>query len=118
MFKAIALLKRRPGLSMAEFIDYYEQHHAAIGCEVLSGRALHYTRRYLHPFPSPHDGATVEPEFDVITETWYPDKATHDAAVANFQKPEIAARIIADEEKLFDRSRMLFCTVEEYESAL
>ena len=59
MFKTITLLKRRPGTTMAEFIDYYETHHRVIGEKYLRGHATRYVRRFLHPFPNPLTGEIV-----------------------------------------------------------
>lgn len=119
MFKTIMLLKRRPDLSLADFIDRYETSHAKLGERVLRGRAVHYVRRYLHPVPNPDTGETIEGEHDVVTEVWYADRAsweTHMAALA--AAPEVMAEIVADEETLFDRSKNRFFLVEEHASRL
>lgn len=118
MFKQITLLKRRPGMSMAEFMDYYERHHSRIGVKYLKGAAVRYVRRYLFPVTDPLSGEDNEPEHDVIMEIWFPDKAAYDATLARLTRPEVAAEIIADEERLFDRSKHRYFFVEERESAL
>lgn len=110
----IALLKRRPGMSKADFIAYYEAHHRRIGEEVLSGYASRYMRRFLHPV----DGTDQDHDFDVVTEIEFPDQAAMDAYFVAMQPPEIMDRIIADEEQVFDRSRTRLFTVEEHGSAL
>lgn len=118
MFKTITLLKRRPGMSMSEFIGYYESTHARIGEKYLRGRATRYVRRYLHPVPNPLTGETIEPEHDVAMEIWFPDRETFETTMAALTLPEPAAEIAADEERLFDRSKNRLCIVEEHESAL
>ena len=35
MFKTVCLLKRKDGMSLEEFRDYYENHHRKIGEKVL-----------------------------------------------------------------------------------
>lgn len=118
MFKTITLLKRRAGLSRAAFIDYYETHHARIGEKYLRGRATRYVRRYLEAVPDPRTGVAVEPDHDVATEVWYADRAAFEATMAVLVTPEAQAEIVADEEKLFDRARMVFLLVDERESQL
>lgn len=113
-FKAVFLLKRRPGMSFDDFVAYYESTHARLGERVLP-TAQRYVRRYLTPFP-PSSGEPAEQEFDVITEIWFEDRAAFEAAVARLQDPATAAEIAADEERLFDRSSIRLFTVEERES--
>jgi EthD domain len=110
----ITLLKRRDGMSKADFITYYETHHRRIGEKVLGGYATRYVRRFLHPT----DGVDQPHDFDVVTEIDFPDTATSDACFAAMSDPAIMAEIIADEEKLFDRTRIRTFTVEERASDL
>jgi EthD domain len=105
----ITLLKRREGMSKADFIAYYEAHHRLIGEKVLGGYATRYVRRFLHP----RDGTDQPHDYDVATEIDFPDQATLDACFAAMADPATMAEIIADEEKLFDRSRNRVFTVEE-----
>lgn len=118
MFKTLTLLKRRPDLSMEEFVRRYETEHARLGERLLRGHATRYVRRYLHPVPNPETGAVEEPEHDVAMEIWYPDRATWEATVARLSTPEVMAEIVADEETLFDRARNRFFLLEEHESVL
>lgn len=110
----ITLLKRRAGMSKADFIAYYETHHRRIGEEVLSGYATRYVRRFLHPV----DGSDQDHDYDVVLEIDFPDQATMDACFTAMQPPAIMDRIVADEARLFDRSRNRVFKVEERESAL
>lgn len=110
----ITLLKRRDGMSKADFIDYYESHHRRIGEKVLNGFATRYIRRYLHPT----DGEDQLEDTDVVMEIDFPDEATKDACFAAMADEETMAEIVADEERLFDRSRIKTFTVEERQSAM
>ena len=67
----LTLLKRRDGMSKADFIAYYEANHRRIGERVLAGYATRYVRRYL--FPS--DGADQPCDADVVMEIDFPDAA-------------------------------------------
>lgn len=112
MFKCIALLKRKSGLSRDAFIDYYEARHAPLIRRLLPG-ILDYRRNYvdlggafLFPGAAPID-------FDVVTEIWLADRAAYDRFTAVAAQPDIAQRIAADEENLFDRSASRMFMVEE-----
>lgn len=118
MFKTIGLLKRRPGMSVEEFRDYYESNHRVIGEKYLKGNAEHYMRRFLTPSGSFETGEQVEAEYDVVLEVWYADRAAYEATVELLTAPEAAREIAEDEEKLFDRPRNRFFFVEEHESDL
>lgn len=118
MYKLVGLLKRRPGMSVPDFIRYYETTHRRIGEKYLSGRAVRYLRRFLHPLPDPITGSVSEAEFDVIMEIWFADRAACEATMAILTSPAIAAEIAEDEAQLFDRARNRFFMVEEHVSEL
>lgn len=110
----VTLLKRRSGMSKPDFIAYYEAHHRRIGEGVLGGYATRYVRRFVMPV----DGIDDVHDPDVILEIDFPDTATRDACFAAMANPATMAMIVADEEKLFDRSRNRSFTVEEHHSKL
>lgn len=110
----ITLLKRRPGMSKADFIARYEEHHRRIGEKVLAGYATRYVRRFLHPT----DGVDTVHDPDVVMEIDFPDIATRDACFAAMADPAIMAEIVADEELMFDRSRNRTFAVEERASQM
>ena len=100
--RSVTFLKRRAGMSKAEFREYYETHHRLIGERVLGGFATRYERRYLNPV----DGVDQVHDADVLLEIEF---ATHEAMTACYAAmadPALRAEITADEEKLFDRSRI------------
>ena len=117
MFKVIALLKRKPGMSIDAFIDHYERQHAPLGLRYLTV-ADRYVRHYLHPMPYPLDGRVAEPDYDVLTELWFADRARYDEGMAELGAPEAACAIGADEELFLDRPRSRLMFVEERESVL
>jgi hypothetical protein len=115
MIKLVSLLKRRPGMSKADFTAYYENHHRVIGERVLAGYATRYFRRHVYPVDS--EFQHCDP--DVVMEIWFPDQERMDAFFASIANdPVIAAEIGEDEERLFDRSRLRSFVVEEFESEL
>lgn len=110
----VTLLKRREGMSKADFTAYYESRHRLIGEKVLAGYATRYVRRHLHPM----DGTDADHDFDVVLEIDFPDQPTCDACFAAMADPAVMGEIVEDEERLFDRSRMRSYTAEERMSVL
>ena len=120
MIKVMLLLKRRPGLSLAEFIERYESVHVPLAEKHATPQLRHYERHYLHPSPEDLYGNPVEePEYDVLTELWYESMEAFTAQQEGIRRhPERLAAIIADEEQLFDRSRSRLAFVEDRVSDL
>jgi uncharacterized protein (TIGR02118 family) len=114
MLKVMLLMKRRAGLSLAEFIEHYETVHVPLAEKRARG-LLRYERHYLHPSPTDLYGNEVgEPEYDVLTELWYEDREAFEKAHAGLRRhPERIADIVADEEKLFDRAKSRVVFVED-----
>jgi EthD domain len=115
MIKMVFMLKRRPGMSRADFIQYYESHHARLG-EKYVPNAVRYVRRFLDPVPGPW--SKPADEFDVMTELWFANKQEADRAMAHLSEPKIHDEIAADEERLFDRSRSQVYLITEHESVM
>ena len=119
MLKVMLFMKRKPGLSLDEFIDHYERVHVPLA--LTNARNLvHYERHYLRPGRFvPFGDELVEPDYDVITELWYDSEATFEDQQALLRRhPEVLDDIVADEEQLFDRSKSRFAYVEDYMSDL
>ena len=113
MFKMITLLKRRADMSVEDFIAYYEGAHARLGARLMSPYAVRYRRNYLAAMTNPLTGEAIAPEYDAVTEVWFPDRATWETAMAVFSQPGPSAEMSADEERLFDRSRSRLMIVDQ-----
>ncbi len=113
VYKILIFLKRRPGMSVPAFREYYENTHARL-CEKYAVGLKRYFRRYLDPLPTP--GATEELPFDVITELWFENRSVFEAMKAFTVRGELPADVLADEERLFDRPKSRFVMVEECDS--
>jgi hypothetical protein len=118
MIKWVNLLKRRPNLSLEEFIDHYENVHRKIGEKYLSKYAVRYMRRYLRPVPESIYSGEMVRNYDVIMEIWFPDQKAFEDCFAVLITKEVQAEIREDEKKLFDRKNMHMFVVEEHESDL
>ncbi|MBT4161195.1 MAG: EthD domain-containing protein [Gammaproteobacteria bacterium] len=117
MIKLVMPMKRRPGMSIPEFREYYETKHRVIGEKYLKGFATRYLRRFLDPLPD-REGNLSDPEYDVILEIWYPDEETYRACGVKLSEPAVVKEIKEDEEKLFDLRTMRSYLVDECESDL
>ncbi len=112
MFKCIALLKCKEGLSRAAFIDYYENQHAPLIRRLLPD-IVEYRRNFIDLAGAFLPAGDAGPDFDVITEIWFADRAAYDRFLARSADPDIARQIAEDEENLFDRSATRMVVVEE-----
>jgi len=112
VYKSIALLKCKPGLSREAFIDYYETRHVPLIRSLLP-QICGYRRNFIHPEGAYINEAAAERDFDVITEIWFADQAAYEAAMALSAQPEIGGRIAADEENFLDRTHTRMFVVDE-----
>jgi EthD domain len=108
-------MKRRPGMTMEAFKDYYENHHVPLALKY-SSDISRYVRRYLAPQPNPDTGAAGELQFDVITELWFDDEAKFQGTVKYLSTSVMPDEIVEDEKRLFDRPTMRMATIVERES--
>ena len=115
MLKQVVLLKRRPGMSREEFIDYYENHHSKLIAPILPMLAR-YVRRYVCPEINPITGQAEELDFDVVSEFWWRSRADFDAAMAKLATGDTHRLIWEDEERIFNSHNHRSFTVEEYET--
>ncbi len=104
MIKSVITFKRRPGLSVADFQDYWLNRHPKIV------RQLNGLQRYVQNHPLPGGYASRELAVDGVAETWWPDTATMRKNAAS----PVWDRLIADEEQFIDRSTMQMLLVEEH----
>jgi EthD domain len=116
-YKILIFLKRRPGLSLEEFRDYYEGSHAKL-CAKYAVGALRYFRRYVQPLPDPATGRADEMDFDVVTELWFEDRTAYERTLKYAARGILPADVLCDEERLFDRSKARYATIVESESEL
>lgn len=111
-FKVIAMLRKKAGLSQADFIAYYEQHHAPLILQLLPG-IVEYRRNFAQFEHAYAFESAAAFDFDVLTEIRFRDRASYDAAMATAAHPDIAQRIADDEAQFLDRSGSRMFTVQE-----
>ncbi len=104
MVKAVAFFKRRAGMAVEEFQDYWRTRHPEV---VLK---LPGVRRYVQSHTRPAAYRNGELVFDGIAEVWFDDTA---AMHALRTAPEMAA-VQADEARFIDRSTMGLIVTDEH----
>jgi hypothetical protein len=105
MFKVIALLVKKPGISRTELIEHYEHHHVPL-ITSLAPAPMSYRRNYVVT------DDTTENDVDIITELTLPDRDAYESWVAAMYAP--GSGVIDDEHTFLDRSRTKSFTVEEH----
>lgn len=122
MFKQICFFKKRPDMSLDEFLDYYENQHSQLSKKM--GRspsipnAVRYVRRYLKPEKNPVTGEVHDCGYDCLMEIWWNSRADFEASQKVIADPERLEFIKADEAKLFASHENPVYTVEEYDSPM
>jgi hypothetical protein len=124
--KLVALIKRKPGLSMAEFEHYYESSHAPMAIKHAPFMSK-YTRDYIQTDSNSSGiSATLEgadssedpPSFDVVTQLWFDTEVDFEKFHQAMVDRTIRKSIVADEERFMHRSSIRIFTVKTRESKL
>jgi len=115
MFKQIGLMKRKPGMTMEQFIDRYENGHVKIG-EKLFLRTVRYMRRYVQPLKNPLTGELKELDFDVIMELWWNSPEDMALDMKDFAASDLLPAIRESGSLLFASADNPAFTVIEYET--
>ena len=117
MFKVVVLIKRRSGMSMEDFMEYYETQHAPLAVSRVPN-FKRYVRHYIRPYGEDIYSGNPEAPYDVLTEIWFDDATDFARGMAYLEDPETAAIIGADEEMLFEKKSINFMLMEDRESSL
>lgn len=117
MVKLIGLLKKKPGLTRAEFIDYYENKHVPLISRLVP-MGHDYRRSYTEKMRVNGQETQDAFEYDVVTELWFDQAKDYIAFAEAMRDREIFAQIVADEENFLERSASRILVVTEYRTAL
>ena len=124
MFKLIFTLKRKAGLTLEEFIRYYDENHLPLGKRLLSAPIYLHRRNYIsydHPFyefmGDNRATSSVEPPFDVITEIFFETEEDARALIAGLSK-DPGRQMLEDEKNFLDTSATRFYVVKVHQSAI
>jgi uncharacterized protein (TIGR02118 family) len=110
-FKAMAVMAKKPGLTKAEFIDYYENHHVPLIRSMFE--IAEYLRSYVDLTDAILAPGVAKPDFDVVTELWFKTRGDYETMLAGPGDPEISNRIADDEAHFLDHSKTRFFIVDE-----
>jgi len=122
MFKQICFLRKRPDMTMDEFLDYYENQHSQLSKRM--GRApslpnaVRYVRRYLTPEKNPVTGKVIDPGYDCIMEIWWNSREDFENSQRVISSPDRLPAIKEDETHLFASHDNPVCSVAEYDSPM
>lgn len=118
MLKIIALMKKRPDMSVDQFRSHYETSHVPLITDLALPFACGYSRSYLD-YDDPAcifgDGTGVKgifPAFDVMTQLDFPNRQAMLDYFAAGREPSVKARRVADEERFLDRQKRLILATE------
>lgn len=122
MFKQICFFRKRPDMSMDEFLDYYENQHSQLakksGMKPAIPNAVRYVRRYLTPEKNPITGQIHDPGFDCLMEIWWNSREDFEASQRIISDPERREITAADEKKLFASHANPVCSIVDYDSPM
>ncbi|HEY6421390.1 MAG TPA: EthD domain-containing protein [Candidatus Binataceae bacterium] len=114
MVKFVGLMRRKPGMTRAEFVDYWQNVHAPLAMSVHEfGR---FVRKYVQNIPlEASESASVpelpgSPGFDGVAEIWFD---SIDDATKAFSEPRYLEVIRADELRFLDLPNCVVLVVRE-----
>lgn len=122
MFKVVWLLKRKEGMTHAEFREHFENSHAPIARKHIAHLFSEYRRNYPNETWSGGDprkaGSNFGPkewEYDCISEWIFPNEDAFNELNRIMAEPAVSQEFFEDEEKFLDRDGfvMIKCEVVE-----
>jgi uncharacterized protein (TIGR02118 family) len=114
--KLICLVKRKAGLTPAQFREYYEKTHAPLTLKLFPF-FKEYRRNYIRhdsPHAPPHFKDQPSLDIDVITEIYFESESEYKRMLEAAADPAIQTRITQDEAKFMDRSSVVMFLVDEF----
>ncbi len=122
MIKQICFFRKRPDMTMEQFMDYYENQHSQLSKRMgkapsIAG-AVRYVRRYIKPEKNPVTGEVIDPGFDCLMEIWWNSREEFEASQKRISDPDRLPHVKADELNLFASHSNPVCTVEEFDSPM
>lgn len=111
MYKVFGFLKKRDGIDMDEFIDYYENNHIPLILSLAPTPPVYKRHYVVHSEKLTEGNASVD--FDVMTELAFADQEAFLAWMGKVAGPDAGALVAADEARFLDRSRTRAYVVDE-----
>jgi hypothetical protein len=109
MFKAIFFLKRKAGITHAQFRRHYENSHVKLADKYLGHLMTGYVRNYRTAVRGSRSlgRQTAQWDYDVITEWTLPNEEALEEIYRLFADPVIGKAFYDDEEHFLDRDATL-----------
>ncbi|MBB4858443.1 hypothetical protein HNO88_001766 [Novosphingobium chloroacetimidivorans] len=123
MFKQICFFRKRPDMTMDEFMDYYENQHSQLAKKASLKPAIpnatRYVRRYLKPETNPVTGQVIDPGYDCLMEIWWNSREDFENSQRIISNPERLPFVKEDEKNLFaSHDNPVVSVIEEYDSPM
>jgi uncharacterized protein (TIGR02118 family) len=103
VIKLVYCITRKPGMSPAEFSEYWQRTHAPIGARIPG------VRRFVQSHAIPVPGDAAAPSFDGMVELWFDDVAALLAA----RRSPAWQESTTDEANFIDSGRTAYFVTEE-----
>jgi hypothetical protein len=116
MDRVFVLLKRKAGMSFADFRAHYESSHAKLGEKYFGHLFASYRRNYIPEGRIFADGSIEENAYDCLTELVFREPGGYAELHRIASDPEIHAILKEDEEKFLDRAVCANAPAEPVES--
>ncbi|MBU6267700.1 MAG: EthD domain-containing protein [Sphingomonadales bacterium] len=116
MLKQLCFFRKRPDMTMEQFMDYYENEHCKLAAKLGSPaipNAVRYVRRYLEPVKNPITGEVHDSGYDCLMEIWWNSREDFERSQALIANPERLPHTKADEANLFATHANPICLVTE-----
>jgi uncharacterized protein (TIGR02118 family) len=99
MIKLVAILKRKPGMTLEEFSAYYFEKHAPLARRVIPPEVAAGIRHYVQNHALRLGRGTSEPPCDCVTEIGFDDLAALQRWSAWYGGPD--GKVLRDDEENF-----------------
>jgi uncharacterized protein (TIGR02118 family) len=114
----VTLMPRKPGMSRADFIEYYEKSHVPLSFSLFP-QIVKMVRNYPSTDNFHYIASAKYPKvpFDAVVEHWFADQTSFDEMMAQFaNSPEKFRQLSEDEAKFCDKERTIMFMVEEHQT--
>jgi uncharacterized protein (TIGR02118 family) len=117
VIKIVALLKRRPDLTLEEFSHYYEHEHAPLAARSLPPEVARAVKRYVQNHAVRLGRSQSDPPYDCVTEIGFNDMAGVELWT-DWYRGEGGKVLRDDEENFMDTSRRVVIVTDERDIGL
>jgi uncharacterized protein (TIGR02118 family) len=112
VIKIVALIKRRPDVTLEEFCRYYEQHHAPLFARSLPPDVADAIKHYVQNHALRLGRSSTDPPYDCVTEIGFDDLAGMERWT-NWYLGEEGKVLRDDEENFMDPSKRVVIVTDE-----